>query len=49
MFVWQRIFDATVMFIDDIQRFRKIVYQQKFTDVEKSEKRQKKELEQARK
>ena len=37
------------MFIDDIQGFQKIVYQQKFTEAEKAVKRQKKELEQERK
>ncbi len=49
LFVRQRIFDVTAMFIDDIQGFQKIVYQQKFTEAEKAVKRQKKELEQARK
>ena len=49
LFVRQRIFDVTAMFIDDIQGFQKIVYQQRFTEAEKAVKRQKKELEQARK
>lgn len=49
LFVRQRIFDVTAMFIDDIQGFQKIVYQQKFTEAEKAVKRQKKELEQERK
>ena len=49
LFVRQRIFDVTAMFIDDIQGFEKIVYQQRFTEAEKAVKRQKKELEQARK
>lgn len=46
LFVRQRIFDVTAMFIDDIQD---IVYQQRFTEAEKAVKRQKKELEQAKK
>ncbi len=49
LFVRQRIFDVTAMFIDDIQGFQKVVYQQRFTEAEKAVKRQKKELEQARK
>ena len=49
LFVRQRIFDVTAMFIDDIQGFQKIVYQQRFAEAEKAVKRQKKELEQARK
>lgn len=49
LFVRQRIFDVTAMFIDDIQGFQKIVYQQRFAEAEKVVKRQKKELEQARK
>lgn len=49
LFVRQRIFDVTAMFINDIQGFQKIVYQQRFTEAEKAVKRQKKELEQARK
>ena len=49
LFVRQRIFDITAMFIDDIQGFQKIVYQQRFAETEKAVKRQKKELEQARK
>lgn len=49
LFVRQRIFDVTAMFIDDIQGFQKIVYQQRFTEAEKAVNRQKKELEQARK
>lgn len=49
LFVRQRIFDVTAMFIGDIQGFQKIVYQQRFTEAEKAVKRQKKELEQARK
>ncbi|EEG29749.1 resolvase, N-terminal domain protein [[Clostridium] methylpentosum DSM 5476] len=49
LFVRQRIFDVTAMFIDDIQGFQKIVYQQRFTEAEKAVKRQRKELEQARK
>ena len=49
LFVRQRIFDVTAMFIDDIQGFQKIVYQQRFTEAEQAVKRQKKELEQARK
>ena len=49
LFVRQRIFDVTAMFIDDIQGFQKIVYQQRFAEAEKAVKRQKKELEHARK
>lgn len=49
LFVRQRIFDVTAIFIDDIQGFQKIVYQQRFAEAEKAIKRQKKELEQARK
>ncbi len=49
LFVRHRIFDVTAMFIDDIQGFQKIVYQQRFTEAENAVKRQKKELEQARK
>lgn len=49
LFVLQRIFDVTAMFFDDIQRFQNMVYQQRFEEAEKAVKRQKKELEQARK
>lgn len=49
LFVLQRIFDVTAMFFDDIQRFQSVVYQQRFEEAEKEVKRQKKELEQARK
>ncbi len=49
LFVLQRIFDVTAMFFDDIQRFQNMVYQQRFDEAEKAVKRQKKELEQARK
>ena len=49
LFVRQRIFDVTAMFFDDIQNFQNMVYQQRFTETEKAVKRQKKELEQARK
>lgn len=49
LFVLQRIFDVTVMFFDDIQSFQNMVYQQRFEVAEKEVKRQKKELEQARK
>ena len=49
LFVRQRIFDVTAMFFDDIQSFQNMVYQQRFTETEKAVKRQKKELEQARK
>ena len=37
------------MFFDDIQSFQNMVYQQRFEEAEKAVKRQKKELEQARK
>ena len=37
------------MFFDDIQSFQNVVYQQRFAEAEKAVKRQKKELEQARK
>ena len=36
LFVRQRIFDVTAMFIDDIQGFQKIVYQQRFAEAEKA-------------
>ena len=49
LFVLQRIFDVTAMFFDDIQSFQNMVYQQRFEEAEKAVKRQKKELEQARK
>ena len=49
LFVLQRIFDVTAMFFDDIQSFQNMVYQQRFEVAEKEVKRQKKELEQARK
>ena len=49
LFVLQRIFDVTAMFFDDIQSFQNMVYQQRFAEAEKAVKRQKKELEQARK
>ena len=49
LFVLQRIFDVTAMFFDDIQSFQNMVYQQRFEEAEKTVKRQKKELEQARK
>ena len=49
LFVLQRIFDVTAMFFDDIQSFQNMVYQQRFEETEKAVKRQKKELEQARK
>lgn len=49
LFVLQRIFDVTAMFFDDIQSFQNMVYQQRFEESEKAVKRQKKELEQARK
>ena len=49
LFVWQRIFDVTAMFFDDIQSFQNMVYQQRFEEAEKAVKRKKKELEQARK
>ena len=49
LFVLQRIFDVTAMFFDDIQSFQSMVYQQRFEETEKAVKRQKKELEQARK
>ena len=49
LFVLQRIFDVTAMFFDDIQSFQNMVYQQRFEKAEKAVKRQKKELEQARK
>ena len=48
-FVRQRIFDVTAMFFDDIQGFQNMVFQQRFSEAEKAIKRQKKELEQARK
>lgn len=49
LFVLQRIFDVTAMFFDDIQSLQNMVYQQRFEEAEKTVKRQKKELEQARK
>ena len=49
LFVLQRIFAVTAMFFDDIQSFQNMVYQQRFEEAEKAVKRQKKELEQARK
>lgn len=49
LFVRQRIFDVTAMFFEDIQSFQNMVYQQRFEEAEKAVKRQKKELEQARK
>ena len=49
LFVLQRIFDVTAMFFDNIQSFQNMVYQQRFEEAEKAVKRQKKELEQARK
>ena len=49
LFVLRRIFDVTAMFFDDIQSFQKAVYQQRFAEAEKAVKRQKKELEQAKK
>lgn len=49
LFILQRIFDVTAMFFDDIQSFQNMVYQQRFEEAEKAVKRQKKELEQARK
>ncbi len=49
LFVLQRIFDVTAMFFDDIQSFQNMVYQQRFEEAEKAVRRQKKELEQARK
>lgn len=49
LFVLRRIFDVTAMFFDDIQSFQKTVYQQRFAEAEKAVKRQRKELEQARK
>ena len=49
LFVLQRIFDVTAMFFDDIQSFQNMVYQQRFEEAEKAVKRQKIELEQARK
>ena len=49
LFVLQRIFDVTAMFFDDIQSFQNMVYQQRFAEAGKAVKRQKKELEQARK
>ena len=49
LFVLQRIFDVTAMFFDDIQSFQNMVYQQRFEEAEKAVKRQKKELEQAKK
>ena len=49
LFVLQRIFDVTAMFFDDIQSFQNMVYQQRFEEAEKEVKRQKKELERARK
>ena len=49
LFVLRRIFDVTAMFFDDIQSFQKIAHQQRFAEAEKAVKRQRKELEQARK
>lgn len=49
LFVLQRIFDVTAMFFDDIQSFQNMVYHQRFEEAEKPAKRQKKELQQARK
>ena len=49
LFVLQRIFAVTAMFFDDIQSFQNAVYQQRFAEAEKAVKRQKRELEQARK
>ena len=49
LFILQRIFDVTAMFFDDIQSVQNMVYQQRFEEAEKTVKRQKKELEQARK
>ena len=49
LFVLRRIFDVTAMFFDDIQSFQKIAHRQRFAEAEKAVKRQRKELEQARK
>lgn len=49
LFVRQRIFDVTAMFIDHADDFRRMVQKQRFDETEKAVKRRKKELEQAKK
>lgn len=44
LFVWQRIFDVTAMFFDDIDAFQKAIVKQRFEETEKAVKRRKKEL-----
>lgn len=49
LFVLRRIFDVTAMFIDNADDFRRVVQKQRFEETEKTVKRRKRELEQAKK
>ena len=48
-FVLRRIFDVTAMFFEDIMRFQKAVYEQRFEEAEKAAKKRKREISQAEK
>ena len=48
-FVLRRIFDVTAMFFEDIMRFQKAVYEQRFEEAEKAAKKRKREIAQAEK
>ncbi len=47
--VWNRIFDVTALFFDDIMAFHEMMYQQRSAETEKEMKRRKREVGQARK
>ena len=48
-FVLRRIFDVTAMFFEDIMRFQKAVYEQRFEEAERAAKKRKREIAQAEK